>query len=134
MALFHPSRWHLVLLGAVLGTALVPLESAWAQAPGRDASGSALRMEPARPAQPHAVDVNTATEADLDALLGFGPAHTARLLAARQQQAFSDWADLMRRTPGVGVRTARRLSAAGLRVHGQPYGEPPPAPGQTAPQ
>lgn len=64
------------------------------------------------------VEVNTATRARLEALPGLGPALVQRLLAERP---FADWADLMRRVPGVKAGTARRLSAAGLRVAGQPW-------------
>ncbi len=65
------------------------------------------------------VDANTATRAQLESLPGLGPALVQRLLAARP---FADWPDLMRRVPGVKAATARKLSGAGLRVHGQPYG------------
>lgn len=64
------------------------------------------------------VDVNTATRAALESLPGLGPALVQRLLAARP---FQDWGDLMQRVPGVKAAAARRLSAAGLRVAGQPY-------------
>ncbi|MCY4744393.1 helix-hairpin-helix domain-containing protein [Pelomonas sp. UHG3] len=64
------------------------------------------------------VEVNTATRARLEALPGLGPALVQRLLAKRP---FADWDDLMRRVPGVKAGTARRLSAAGLRVAGQAW-------------
>ena len=64
------------------------------------------------------VDVNTATRARLESLPGLGPSLVQRLLAARP---FKDWADLMRRVPGVKAAAARKLSAAGLRVAGQGY-------------
>lgn len=70
-------------------------------------------------AQPEAdVEANTATRARLESLPGLGPALAQRLLAARP---FADWADLIRRVPGIKAATARRLSAAGLRVAGQPW-------------
>ncbi|MFG6413225.1 hypothetical protein ACG02S_04860 [Roseateles sp. DC23W] len=40
-----------------------------------------------------------------------------RLLDGRP---FKDWADLMQRVPGVKTATARKVSAAGLRVAGLP--------------
>lgn len=43
-----------------------------------------------------------------------------RLLAARP---FADWADLMKRVSGIRSASARKLSTAGLRVDGQPYGD-----------
>lgn len=67
-----------------------------------------------------AVDVNTATEADLDGLRGLGPASTRLILAERQRQPFSGWADLRARVPGLGSRRAQALSGAGLTVNGQP--------------
>ncbi len=64
------------------------------------------------------VEANTATRARLESLPGLGPALVQRLLDARP---FADWADLMRRVPGIKAGTARRLSAVGLRVSGQAY-------------
>ncbi|MFG6442639.1 ComEA family DNA-binding protein [Roseateles sp. LKC17W] len=72
---------------------------------------------PASALPPAEVEVNTATRARLEAMPGLGPALVQRLLAERP---FADWADLMRRVPGVKAAVARRLSAAGLRVAGQP--------------
>jgi competence protein ComEA len=64
------------------------------------------------------VEANTASRAELESLPGLGPALVQRLLAARP---FTDWADLTRRVSGVKAATARKLSAAGLRVAGQPF-------------
>ena len=64
------------------------------------------------------VEANTASRAALESLPGLGPALVQRLLAARP---FQDWADLMHRVPGVKAATARKLSAAGLRVSGQAF-------------
>ena len=70
---------------------------------------------------PHlgALEINQATEAELDSLRGLGPAFTRRVLAARSQQPFKDWPDLMRRVSGMGPRVARKLSEQGLTVQGQ---------------
>jgi competence protein ComEA len=65
------------------------------------------------------VDVNTASRAQLESVPGLGPALVQRLLAGRP---FQDWADLMQRAPGIKSAAARKLSAAGLRVAGQPFG------------
>lgn len=64
------------------------------------------------------VEANTASRAELESMPGLGPALVQRLLAARP---FADWADLMRRVPGVKAAAARRLSDAGLRVAGAPF-------------
>jgi len=67
------------------------------------------------------VEINQATEAELDSIKGLGPSSTARILAARQQGAFKDWDDVMRRVSGVRSASAAKLSAAGLVVNGLPY-------------
>lgn len=69
----------------------------------------------------HAVDVNRASEAELDGLRGIGPDTTARILAAREQARFADWPDLMRRVRGISAKRAAALSQAGLTVDGAPY-------------
>ena len=71
-----------------------------------------------------ALEVNRATEAELDNLRGVGPAFTRRILAARAQQPFATWADLMDRVSGMGPLVARNLSQQGLTVQGQGLGEP----------
>jgi competence protein ComEA len=67
------------------------------------------------------VEINQATEAELDSIKGLGPSSTARILAARQRGAFKDWEDVMRRVSGVRPASAAKLSAAGLVVNGLPY-------------
>ncbi len=66
-----------------------------------------------------ALEINQATEAELDNLRGLGPAFTRRVMAARSQQPFKDWPDLMRRVSGMGPRVAQKLSEQGLTVQGQ---------------
>jgi competence protein ComEA len=68
-----------------------------------------------------ALDLNTATEAELDGLSGFGPAFTARVMQARAEHPFHNWADFMRRVKGVRERTAWRLSQQGARIQQAPY-------------
>ncbi len=67
------------------------------------------------------LDINTATEADLDSLKGVGPATTARVLAERKKGEFASWADLMSRVKGIKNPAAAKLSAQGLTVNGLPY-------------
>ncbi len=74
-----------------------------------------------------AVEANRASEAELDGVRGIGPGLSSRILAARQQAPFRDWADFISRVPGVGRSRAARLSAEGLTVDGLPYGVPAPA-------
>jgi competence protein ComEA len=68
-----------------------------------------------------AVDVNKATDAELDALRGVGPALSKRIIEARKQGAFKDWPDLMSRVKGVKEKAATKLSAEGLTVNGQSF-------------
>ena len=74
-----------------------------------------------------AVDVNKGTEAELDGLNGVGPAMSKRILDARKQGEFKDWADLMQRVKGVKEKKAQKLSAEGLTVNGQAFGGAAPA-------
>lgn len=67
------------------------------------------------------VDVNQASEADLDGMLGIGPALSARILEQRRSGAFQDWADLRARVKGLGRANAAKLSAQGLTVDGMPF-------------
>ena len=68
-----------------------------------------------------AIDVNTATEAELDGVKGIGPALSGKILKARQQGPFKDWADLMQRVKGIQPKSARQLTEAGLTVNGVGY-------------
>ena len=72
-----------------------------------------------------ALEVNHATEAELDGLRGLGPAFTRRILSERDIRPFSDWPDLMRRVSGMGGVTAQKLSAQGLTVQNQPLEQKP---------
>lgn len=82
-----------------------------------------------------AVEVNKATEADLDGLPGIGPATTQLILNERKKSEFKDWADLMRRVKGIGEARAAKLSEAGLTVGGAAYKDKPAAktPAKSAP-
>ena len=67
------------------------------------------------------VELNRASEAELDGLKGIGPALSRRILEARDQGPFQDWNDFLGRVSGVGPRAAARLSQEGLRVNGQTF-------------
>lgn len=67
------------------------------------------------------LELNIATQAQLESLAGVGPDLAERLLKAREAKPFESWADLRRRVAGMGVKLAARLSDQGLRVQGQPY-------------
>jgi competence protein ComEA len=81
----------------------------------------ALILLAPRPVLSEAVDVNTAMEAQLDSVLGLGPATTRLILAERDKARFKNWQDLIARVKGLGPKAAAKLSAAGLNVDGQPY-------------
>lgn len=78
-----------------------------------------------------AVDVNTASEADLDSIKGIGPGTSVKMLEARKTAKFKDWPDLIARVSGIGDKRAAKLSAEGLTVNGakfQPTASEKPAP------
>jgi competence protein ComEA len=69
-----------------------------------------------------AVDVNRATQAELEQLKGVGPGMAVAILEERARRGpFRDWADFVARVKGVGGRHAVRLSAAGLTVGGRTH-------------
>ena len=70
-----------------------------------------------------AVEVNKATQAELESVKGIGLAVSTQILAERQKGEFKDWNDLVRRVKGIGAGRAAKFSAAGLTVHGKPLRE-----------
>ena len=68
-----------------------------------------------------AIDINKASEAELDGLKGIGPATTRLILQERQKAEFKDWHDVMKRVKGIGEARATKLSAEGLTVGGASY-------------
>ena len=60
------------------------------------------------------VEVNTATEDQLQSLRGIGPAMAARILAERSRAPFRSLADFDERVKGIGPASLRRLIADGL--------------------
>jgi competence protein ComEA len=66
-----------------------------------------------------AVDANTATKDELDALKGVGPAIAQRIVDERQKNGpFKSLDDLQERVKGVGPATIKKLAAEGLTVGG----------------
>jgi len=68
-----------------------------------------------------AVDVNKATQAELEAVKGVGPSLSSSILAERKKASFKDWEDLTFRVKGLKSGKAAKLSDAGLTVNGAPY-------------
>jgi len=79
-----------------------------------------------------AVEANTATQADLEAIDGVGPALSTSIVEERKKGEFKDWNDLRGRVRGVGERSAAKLSAHGMTVNGKAYGTPPVEPAKAA--
>ncbi|WP_374585408.1 ComEA family DNA-binding protein [Ideonella dechloratans] len=73
---------------------------------------------------PAATEVNQANQAELEMVKGIGPQLSEQILSERDSAPFRDWADFIARLAGVGPGKARQLSAAGLRVNGQPFSAP----------
>ncbi len=72
-----------------------------------------------------ALEINLASEAELDSVRGMGPAMSRAILAQRQVKPFADWADLMQRVKGIRSTTAERFAAQGLTVNGQAWSAAP---------
>lgn len=65
-----------------------------------------------------AVDINTATVAQLDGIKGVGPGLSSKILVERKKGPFKDWDDFIQRVKGVGEANATRFSTEGLTVNG----------------
>ncbi len=68
-----------------------------------------------------AVDVNKASQAELEAVKGIGPAISTKILDARKKASFKDWNDMIERVNGIGENNAAKFSAAGLTVNGAAF-------------
>ena len=68
-----------------------------------------------------AVDVNKASEAELDGVKGIGPGTSKLIISERKKAEFRDWQDFISRVKGVGENRAAKLSAEGLTVGGAAY-------------
>ena len=68
-----------------------------------------------------AVDVNRASQAELESVKGIGPGLSGKILDARKTGAFKDWGDFVGRVAGIGPGNAARFSQAGLTVGDQGY-------------
>jgi competence protein ComEA len=75
-----------------------------------------------------AADANTATQADLEAIKGIGPAIATKIIDERKNGNYKDWPDLVTRVKGIGDKNAAKLSGAGLTVNGAAMSGAPAAP------
>ena len=84
-----------------------------------------------------AIELNTASQAQLEALPGLGVASTERMLAERARAPFRDWPDLLKRVKGLKHATARRgcrppASPLPARAYAPSTGAAAPADGASA--
>jgi len=68
-----------------------------------------------------AVDVNRASQAELEAVKGIGPTLSTQIVSERKKAEFEDWSDFVGRVKGVGGRSAAKFSEGGLTVQGKAY-------------
>jgi competence protein ComEA len=85
------------------------------------ATAAALVLAAAAPSVFAAVDVNRASQAELESVKGIGPGLSGKILKAREAGTFKNWADMVERVPGVGAGNAAKLSTAGLTVGGSSF-------------
>ena len=71
-----------------------------------------------------AVDVNKATDAELDGIKGIGPVTTKLITSERKKGDFKNWDDFITRVKGVGDKRAAEFSASGLTVGSSAYTGP----------
>jgi competence protein ComEA len=67
------------------------------------------------------VDVNKASQAELESVKGIGPGLSTKMLEERKNGAFKDWGDLVGRVKGIGDGNAAKFSTEGLTVNGAGY-------------
>jgi competence protein ComEA len=79
-----------------------------------------------------AVDVNKATEAELDSIKGIGPSTSKTIISERKKSEFKSWEDFITRVKGVGEDKAAKFSAEGLTVNGTAYRKAADKPAATA--
>jgi competence protein ComEA len=67
-----------------------------------------------------AVEINTASRAELERLNGVGVAMAERVMIERAKSPFRDWDDLQRRVKGMAGVRIERLQGQGATVNGIP--------------
>ncbi|PUE48106.1 hypothetical protein B9Z47_09785 [Limnohabitans sp. 2KL-1] len=67
------------------------------------------------------IDLNKASEIELDALKGVGPVLTKEVMNERKKAPFKNWDDVTSRVKGIGPQKASSLSEQGVRVQGIAY-------------
>jgi competence ComEA-like helix-hairpin-helix protein len=119
-----PAKWAAV---AVLGAASI-LGMTWSilgrspRRPAEPAAPPAASVAEAAPAPPItapaapnslvAININTATAAELELLPGIGPALAARIVEDRERKGLFKSVDNLDRVKGIGPETLRKLRSA----------------------
>jgi competence protein ComEA len=67
------------------------------------------------------LDLNSATEAELDSIKGVGPSLSRKILDERKNAPFKDWADVIRRVKGIRKAKAEKFSRDGVTVNGDAF-------------
>jgi competence protein ComEA len=67
------------------------------------------------------VDVNKATQAELESIKGIGPSMSGKIIDARKTGSFKDWSDMQARVKGVRNGNSAKFAADGLTVNGAPF-------------
>jgi competence protein ComEA len=65
-----------------------------------------------------AIDANTASQAELEAVKGIGPAIAKSIVDERKNGSFKDLGDLEKRVKGIGENNVKKFAEAGLAVGG----------------
>ncbi|MBY0467449.1 MAG: helix-hairpin-helix domain-containing protein [Burkholderiaceae bacterium] len=68
-----------------------------------------------------AVELNKASQAELETVKGIGPSMSTKILDERKNGTFKDWSDVVSRVKGVGPGNASKFSADGLTVNGAEF-------------
>ena len=69
-----------------------------------------------------AIDINKATQADLESIKGIGPMISTKILDERKKGGpFKDWSDVIARVKGIGEGNASKFSADGLTVNDKAF-------------
>jgi competence protein ComEA len=95
--------------------ALAPTVRRFVRLAGQLAFAAGVAMAAGSPAQ--AVDVNAATQPELESVRGVGPKTAELILRERQKGgAFKSFEDFSGRVRGIGAKRAQKLRDAGLTV------------------
>jgi competence protein ComEA len=68
-----------------------------------------------------ALDINKASEAELDSIKGIGPSTSSKILDERKKASFKDWNDFITRVKGIGEAKATQFSAEGVTINGAAF-------------